>query len=198
VLGAGGADLESLDSGVPLILKTITSKDYGPRAVEIVFEFGLKPVAFEGGERLEGVRFATADGTEVVREAQLAVTCIGYSSHGHGLELDGGKLRNDDGLIEPGLYVVGWAKRGPSGTVGTNRVEALAVAKKIDAELTAAGRPGAAGLSELLASRGIEPADYAAWRRIDESEIGRAAEGRVRRKWRSLIELQDAAKGVPL
>lgn len=197
VLGAGGADLEALDSGVPLILKTITSKEYGPREVEIVFEFGLKPVAFEGGERLEGVRFATADGSEVVREAQLAVTCIGYSSHGHGLELDGGKLRNDDGLIEPGLYVVGWAKRGPSGTVGTNRVEALAVAKKIDGEIVVGDRAGAQGLGALLASRGVSPADYAAWRRIDESEIGRAAAGRVRRKWRSLAELYEATKPVP-
>ena len=36
---------------------------------------------------------------------------------------------NVDGFIQPGLYCVGWARRGPSGTIGTNRDEFIVLRK---------------------------------------------------------------------
>jgi NADPH-dependent glutamate synthase beta subunit-like oxidoreductase len=177
-------------------LREICARTYEGERVVIEFVFGLTPVAFEGDNRLAAIRFARADGTgqDVVFPAQLAVTCIGYESTGHGLAVDGGAMRNDDGRIEDGLYVVGWAKRGPSGTIPTNRAEAQLLAKKIASEVSDGSKPGTAGLHETLRARPIAHVDYAGWQRIDASEIARADATRSRRKWRSLDELLAAAK----
>ena len=39
----------------------------------------------------------------------------------------GGRVTTEDAVV-PGLYVCGWSKRGPSGTIGTNRDEFVVVA----------------------------------------------------------------------
>jgi ferredoxin--NADP+ reductase len=195
VLGAGGEAASSLDGKLADALRHATSStNVAEKTIEIVFEFGLTPTAFAGDGRLEAVRFVADDGAEVVREAQLAVTCIGYSARGHGLERAGVAIRNDAGAVEPGLYVVGWAKRGPSGTIPTNRAEAQTVAKRIAAEVTSADRLGRDGLVAFLRERESAFVDHAAWKRIDASEVARADETRTRRKWRSLPELLAAAR----
>ena len=88
---------------------------------------------------------------------------------------EGGKFVNDEGRIADRLYAVGWARRGPSGTIGTNRPDGYEVADQIAAAMppgSAGDRPGAAGLKRLLESRGVMPTDYDDWRRIEETEIG--------------------------
>jgi ferredoxin--NADP+ reductase len=196
VLGHG-ADLRGLDGKAATALRTIAERaEETARAkpVEIVFEFGLRPIACEGDGRLAAMRFEDPAGDVHLRAADLAVTCIGYESAGHGLALEGGSLRNDDGFIEAGLYVVGWAKRGPSGTIPTNRTEAQTVAKKLVADTTDGGKAGGSALAARLSALAFEHVDYAAWRRIDASEIARADATRARLKWRSLDELRAAAK----
>ena len=193
-LGYGG-QLGALDGKAAVALHAVVAGADARKPVEIVFEFGLTPIAFEGNGRLERVRFAAADGREVVRAARLAVTCIGYESHGHALERANGALRNVDGRIDAGLYAVGWAKRGPSGTIPTNRAEAQLVAKTILAQTSdATAKPGSAALVATLAARTARYVDYAAWRRIDASEVERASGGRARHKWRTLDELHAAAR----
>ena len=192
-LGAGG-DGDLGEGKAPAALRAIV--DAGSRKekpIEIVFEFGLRPVAFEGDGLLERVRFCDAAGNEVVRDARLAVTCIGYASHGHDLPCDGGMLRNDAGRVDDGLYVVGWAKRGPSGTIPTNRTEATLVAKRIASEIGDGAKPGRDGLRALVATRIRERIDYAAWRRIDAAEVARAGHARTRHKFHSLDDLLAAA-----
>ena len=186
--------LDGLSAKPAEVLRSVCERTYDGDRIEIAFHFGLTPVAFEGNARLERVRFAGADGFEIVLPAQLAVTCIGYETHGHGLAVDAGSLRNEDGRIEPGLYVTGWAKRGPSGTIPTNRAEAQVLAKKILSECAGSEKPGTGALGALLRSRAASHVDYGAWRRIDASEIARADASRTRRKWRSLDELLSAAK----
>jgi ferredoxin--NADP+ reductase len=181
-LGAGG-DLMGLDENVPSALRKIVAAADARKPIEIRFEFGLVPIAFEGAARLEGVRFRASDGTETIREAELAITCIGYD----------GALPNVDGKIDDGRYAVGWAKRGPSGTIPTNRTEAQLVAKMVLAETSASAKPGRAALETLLERRGVARVDYAGWRRIDASEIERSEEARARRKWRTHEDLRAAA-----
>jgi ferredoxin--NADP+ reductase len=184
-LGAG-AELAGLDGKVPTALRAIAAAADPAKPVEIRFEFELVPLAFEGSRRLERVRFRRADGTETIRTAQIAVTCIGYD----------GALRNADGRIEAGLFAVGWAKRGPSGTIPTNRTEAQLVAKMVLADTVASAKPGRSALDTLLRARGVARVDYDGWRRIDASEIARAEETRARRKWRTHDELRAAAAAV--
>jgi len=197
VRGTSVAALRAVDvrSKPVAALHAVVEKPHDGKPVDVVFEFGLTPFAFEGNGRLERVRFVDAEGTEYVRDATLAVTCIGYAAHGHGLTVRDGALTNEDGRIDEGLYVVGWAKRGPSGTIPTNRSEAQAVAKKIAAETSDGAKSGRAGLAALLAACGITPTDHAGWRRIDASEVARAHGSRTRVKWRTHADLLAAAKG---
>ncbi|PLS69870.1 pyridine nucleotide-disulfide oxidoreductase, partial [Salmonella enterica subsp. enterica serovar Typhimurium] len=56
--------------------------------------------------------------------AGLVVSCIGYRTPPiPGVPYDEalGRFANVDGRIAQGLYAVGWARRGPTGTIGTNR-----------------------------------------------------------------------------
>ena len=62
-----------------------------------------------------------------------------------------GVFPNENGKVKEGLYVVGWAKRGPSGTIPTNRAEAQQVAQEIAKEV--ADRTGQAVLLSANSSK---------------------------------------------
>jgi ferredoxin--NADP+ reductase len=145
------------------------------KPIEIVFHFGLVPQAFVGADRLEAVRFAGPAG-EVTLPADFAVTCIGYETQA----VDGcAPAAHDGGLIRPGLYVVGWAGRGPSGTIPTNRTEAQGLAKRMAGEIVASGRSGREALRAALTGQVV---DHAGWKKIDTAELAQASERRVRVK----------------
>ncbi len=151
------------------------------RPVSIAFRFHAVPAAFEGDGALEAVRLA--DGTRL--PADLAVTCIGYGCAPlAGLPLVEGRLARAEGALQPGLYVVGWAGRGPSGTIPTNRTESHRVAEALLAEVEPAGKPGRAGLLALIKARGATPVDWAGWQAIEAAEKAAAVAPAPRRKLR--------------
>ena len=106
-----------------------------------------------------------------------------------------GLFANDGGHIRGGLYTVGWAKRGPSGTIPTNRIEAQAVAQRIAADLGDGGKPGGAALRALLDGQAVRWVDYAGWRRIEVLEQASADPGRCRRKLTAIPDMLAAAGG---
>src|ERR1019366_8681110 len=109
-----------------------------------------------------------------------------------------GIFPNEEGKIKEKLYVAGWAKRGPSGTIPTNRAEAQLLAQKIAQEVLAGARPGTAGVLRLLEQRQVCRADYAARRRNDTADLARAGGERCRTKFTSLAEMLDAAQACQL
>jgi hypothetical protein len=119
--------------------------------VTINFHFNLTPTAFVGDGQLREVQFRSAGGETVVLPAQMAVTCIGYEALPCCSAVPAnGVFANQDGKVDERLYVVGWAKRGPSGTIPTNRVEAQQLAQRIAQEMHGGERPGGEGLRKLL------------------------------------------------
>jgi ferredoxin--NADP+ reductase len=156
------------------------------------FQFWRTPVALHGIDgRVRELELADTrhPGRTWRTRADLVVTCIGYvPAPPGGLPLDGGHVAHDDGRVRgmPGAYVVGWARRGPSGVIPTNRADALALVKAIVDDLAAMpaqAKDGPAGLDALLAARGIRPVDTAAWRRIEAAENAAGqAQGRPRVK----------------
>ena len=94
------------------------------RGIPIRFHFRTQVTAFLGAGRLEAVK--TDRG---ILPADLAVTCIGYEK----AAVDG--ILPTGPEIEPGLYAAGWAARGPSGAIPTNRTEARALAARMIAGL---------------------------------------------------------------
>jgi ferredoxin--NADP+ reductase len=86
----------------------------------------------------------------------------------------------------PGLYVAGWAKRGPTGVIGTNKHDARETVRSLMDDLPALPRAAADSpdaVVQLLESRGVDVVSWAGWRAIDlaEVEAGRR-QGRPRAK----------------
>ena len=102
--------------------------------------------------------------------------------------------------VVPGEYVVGWAKRGPSGVIGTNKADAAATVALMredgEAGVWAGGSRsrGADDLADLLRGRGVLWVDGEAWGRLDARETARGkAEGRPRVKFCTVKEMLEAA-----
>ncbi len=176
----------------------------------IHFDFFAKPLAVEGDGRAERVLVektmlddkgrAVGTGETYSVEAGLVVSCIGYRTppiDGVPYEEAAGRFVNDEGVIGGGLYCVGWARRGPSGTSGTNRPDGYEVADKIAAALGsgAGDKAGGEGLDRLLASRGADVVSFVDWRQIEAAEAGRARPGNPREKFVALADMLSAARG---
>jgi NADPH-dependent glutamate synthase beta subunit-like oxidoreductase len=165
----------------------------------MVFDFFAKPVRIEGDgkaekiivERTELDEKGGARGTGETYEvpASLIITAIGYwTPQIEGVPYDerGTKFLNEGGKVAERLYAVGWARRGPTGTIGTNRPDGYEVADLIAAAMPAGSsgdRSGATGLKQLLESRGVMATDYDDWRKIEETEVARARPGSPREKF---------------
>jgi ferredoxin--NADP+ reductase len=164
----------------------------------ILFDFFARPVAVEGdghAERLIVERTALDEAGQSVGTgetyaipATLIISCIGYQTppiEGVPYDQRGGKFANDGGVIGDGLYCVGWARRGPSGTIGTNRPDGYEVAELIATAFPADGgddKPGGAGLDVLLDQRGVKPTSFDDWRTIEAAETAAARPDAPREK----------------
>lgn len=186
-----------LRKSVTLLRDFAAAQPDGDEQVTIAFDFFASPhrLLGEGGrvtavevERTE-VKAGRAVGTGACYTvpASLVVSCIGYRSSpiaGVPFEEREGRFANEGGFVLPGLYCVGWARRGPSGTIGTNRPDGFGVVERIAAEVvTDRGKQGRAGFDALAAKRGLDVVTFRDWRRIEAAEIAAAREGSPREKF---------------
>jgi len=106
---------------------------------------------------------------------------------------DEGRVTDNDGAVLPGVYVVGWAKRGPSGLIGTNRADSQAtVAKMVEdaAGQPAPSRPTAEEAAVFIASKTERVVTWSDWERLDQLERDAGeARGQIRRKFTSISEM---------
>lgn len=182
-------------------LRDFAATDRGTKPLTIDFDFFTRPVAIEGDGRVERVIVertrldsdlrAVGTGEMHVIPASLVVTCIGYRTppiDGVPYDQAHGRFANDNGRILPGLYCVGWARRGPSGTIGTNRPDGYRIADHLVSDIgpgsdIASGKTGRAGLDALLASRKVEIVTFRDWQKIETAEAARARVGAPREKF---------------
>jgi ferredoxin--NADP+ reductase len=166
------------------------------KPVAIRFRFGHKILRLLGRDRVAAAFFAAdGEGAEIRYPADLVVTCIGHTAAGHCLlRTKNGIVPNEGGIVEDGLYVAGWAKRGPTGTIPTTRGESHAVARLILSREREEGRGGRRALEALLRRRAVDVVDWRHWQLIDGREIARAAgTDRVRRKFSTTKGMLEAA-----
>ncbi len=178
----------------------IPESERADKAVEIDFDMFASPVRLIGTGKVEGVEVertrveagrAVGTGETYVIPADLVVACIGYrSSPIPGVPFDerAGKFANDEGRILPGLYAVGWARRGPTGTIGTNRPDGFGVIDRIAEDLASgalgtAARQGRAGFDALAEERQLDIVTFRDWKKIEEAEAQAAREGAPREKF---------------
>jgi ferredoxin--NADP+ reductase len=114
-----------------------------------------------------------------------------------------GRVLGGNGDAAPREYVTGWAKRGPCGTIGTNKSDSAETIATLLADLATRGScqgndPHA--ILDLLSQRGVGYTDWADWLRLDDHEIALGREqGRPRVKvpvLRSMLELCRGARAT--
>ena len=124
-------------------------------------------------------------------ETGIVITAIGYDSIEYpGVTIESGRIGNIAGHVEHNVYAVGWAKRGPTGVIGTNKSDSNDVVDLIIENLK--DPKTSEGITGLLKS-GHEVVDQTAWEKINASEVisGEIA-GKPRVKevdWKRLISL---------
>ena len=169
-----------------------------PRKLEI--KFLSAPVEIKGDGKVTEIVFKVnkVEGGKVVAtkdtfsiETGLVVTAISYDSIEYpGVSIESGRISNIAGHVEHNVYVTGWAKRGPTGVIGTNKSDSNDVVDLIIENLK---EPKTSeGITALLKS-GHEVIDQIAWEKINASEV---ISGEIARKprvkevdWRQLISL---------
>ena len=183
------------------------------RPVTVEFDFFAKPVAIEGNGRAEHIvieRTTLDDGLNSVGTGEhytlpagLIVACIGYRTpaiDGVPYEHGRGRFANDRGLILPGLYCVGWARRGPSGTIGTNKPDGASIAERIVSDFGDApdsGKRGRTGLDAIATQRGLDIVTFRDWKAIDAAEMAKARSDSPREKFVRIDDML-GARQAPL
>jgi ferredoxin--NADP+ reductase len=145
------------------------------------FQFLATPVEIKGDGKVEEVVFQkTGSGEKFSIQCGLVITAIGYESAPlEGLDYDKGKVKNTDGYVKDNLFVVGWAKRGPSGVIGTNKSDAADVMKLLVEQLKAPKNSG--DINDLLGSHKVITQSH--WENINSTEISRGEPlGKPRKK----------------
>ena len=149
----------------------------------------VEEVIFTINEVKDGKVIAT-DKTFTIK-AGLVVTAIGYDLLEYpGIKIENGKIANIAGHVEHNLYTTGWAKRGPTGVIGTNKSDSADVVELIIKNLKEPKQ--SEGITALLKS-GHEVIDQLGWEKINASEvISGELVGKPRIKevdWKRLISL---------
>ncbi len=193
---------EALEPGhrksITILREFATRGPDGSKPRKIVFDFFAKPVRIEGDGKAELLIVertvlddsGAARGTGETYEfpASLIITSIGYQTpriDGVPYDERGGKFANDQGRIADGLYAVGWARRGPTGTIGTNRPDGYEVAEQVASAMppgSDGAKAGGVGLAALLTERGVKSTSFDDWRAIEAAEVAAARPGSPREK----------------
>jgi ferredoxin--NADP+ reductase len=121
----------------------------------------------------------------------LVITAIGYDAVEYpGIKIEKGRIANIAGHIEHNLYVTGWAKRGPTGVIGTNKSDSADVVDLIVKNLK---EPKQSEGITLLLKSGHVVIDQTSWEKISASEVisgGLVGKPRIKEvDWKRLISL---------
>ena len=155
-------------------VRALAAADPGIEHMRMEWWFGLTPLRIEARDAGAVVTFVGVDG-EVALRADDVITAVGFCADPDGLVEP---ATTTDGRIEAGLYVAGWLRRGPRGTIPDQRIDARALARTISEDVAA----GAVGTSASGRADDGHEIDFDGWRRIDLRERLGAAPGRERAK----------------
>jgi ferredoxin--NADP+ reductase len=194
----------------------------GGRRIEL--RFLRSPVEIRGDGRVEAIdvrrnelvrdddgalRARAVDEPVETIECGLVLRSVGYRAvplpdvpfdeRHYVLPNDRGRVRQARGEPLPGVYAVGWIKRGPTGILGTNKRDAEETVGCLTDDLRAGAlpepaHPGRERIDALLAERRPDLVTVEGWRAIDGRELERGrSELRPRVKLASRDELLAAA-----
>jgi ferredoxin--NADP+ reductase len=188
IVRAGSEPEKDVKSNLDAMLLIAQSqKSAHERTMRFLFQHTPKEII--GSDKVEGIVYSTPNG-DVTVKCGLVITAIGYQAAGvNGVPYENGKVVNTDGRVKENMYVVGWAKRGPSGVIGTNKSDAAAVVELMIADMKSPKNAG--DIADLLTHQLV--VDQSAWQKINEAEVAAGepkGKPRVKSvKWDELLKL---------
>ena len=211
------------------LLREFAARPESPDAERrIVLRFLRSPVEIRGEGRVEAVdvgrneivrsddgalRPRSVDDERETIECGLVLRSVGYRAvplpdvpfdeRSYVLPNDRGRVRDTEGNPVPGVYAVGWIKRGPTGILGTNKRDAEETVDRVAEDLASGALkarqlPEREQIDKLIGERKPEVVTADGWHAIDarELQLGEDAQ-RPRVKLASRDELVAAADGSP-
>ena len=146
------------------------------RKLEI--KFLASPLEIRGKEKVSEVVFSvnkvagknvSATDETFSIETGLVISAIGYDAAEYpGIKIKNGRIPNVAGHVEHNVYTTGWAKRGPTGVIGTNKSDSNDVVDLIIENLKTP--KVSEGITALLKST-HEIINQTSWEKINAEEI---------------------------
>jgi len=166
IVAAGDAPEKDVKSNLDAML-AIAEHEKTSHARTMEFLFHHVPTEIKGSGQVQEVEFKTPAGQKVIK-CGLVISAIGYEAQPlSGISYEKGKVLNTDGRVKDNLYVVGWAKRGPSGVIGTNKSDAAGVIELLISTLTT---PKDAGdINDLIGAHKVITQTH--WEVINAAEV---------------------------
>ncbi len=190
----------------------------------IIMRFLVSPVEIIGQDgRVSAVKIeknqliAASDGTIRAKgtgqyetlEAGLIFRSVGYrgvalpgvpfdDNTGTIANVAGRIMQAHTGEVSAGEYVVGWAKRGPTGIIGTNKPDSAATVNAMIEDLPSIKpitpeKRDRAAIEQLLKERKPNYVSFEAWSKLNQIEISRGqAQNRPRVKFTSVSDMLEA------
>jgi ferredoxin--NADP+ reductase len=181
-------------------MKTVAEAEKKGNARSLTFRFLSTPLEIRGDGKVEEIIFGInkVEGDTVIATGEtytikcgIVVSAIGYEAlHFDGLPYEKGRVLNNDGRVSENVYVVGWAKRGPSGVIGTNKSDASAVVELLVSELK--NPKNITDIANQLKDKQI--VDQSGWTKINAREVSEGeSSGKPRRKMVDISEMINTA-----
>lgn len=198
------------------IFRSIAARQPAGHGRRVFIRFWCSVTAIGGERKVQWLELLNGKGANVARD-QSAPARVGkipvdavFSAIGHivgrlpGVPFDEqksiipnieGRIIDEDGGLSSWEFVSGWAKRGPSGTVGTNREDSKQTVNSLLASWGEPGREGGArsrsvDVTALLTRRDVRFTCWQDWLRIDAAEVSAGAQqGRIRVKLSNLNDM---------
>ncbi|HEX5820225.1 MAG TPA: FAD-dependent oxidoreductase [Solirubrobacterales bacterium] len=209
------------------ILTDFSGREPEGKAQKITLRFLRSPIEIQGDGKVERIvvgknelqrgddgRIRAVDtGERETIECGMVLRSIGYKGIPiEGIPFDDGRglIHNDCGCVHdgegnqvPGLYAVGWIKRGPSGVIGTNKKDAQETVDRLFEDLEAGRVPDPelasdrGSIEALLNERKPDHITFEGWQAIDAAEVEAGKpRGRPRVKFCRTDEMLDASKAA--
>ena len=105
---------------------------------------------------------------------------------------EAGRVLAEGGALDPGLYVTGWIKRGPTGLIGTNKACAKETTDRLLEDLATLPKPAheISAVDAVLADARVRVVSYDDWRSLDATELERGKlAGKLREKVPSVAQM---------
>jgi ferredoxin--NADP+ reductase len=188
---AGDTPEKDVKSNLDAML-LISEKEETTHERTMKFQFLATPKEIKGDGRVEEVVFQKTGSEETFSiKCGLVITAIGYEAASlEGIPYEKGKVVNTDGRVNESVYVVGWAKRGPSGVIGTNKSDAADVMKLLVEDLKAPKNSG--DITDVITHNRVVTQQH--WQAINAAEVAAGEPlGKPRRKFVDHQDLLNSA-----